>query len=78
MNTNIMTDLRLNRQELIQLTIVLSNRLEAVQTHIRDTDYEAKYAVLGNSAYAEKVKHDDQIYAHDLQIILAKLAHALG
>lgn len=77
MNTNIMTDLRLQRHEVIQLSIVLGNRLDDLRGFIRDTDYMEKYGAVGQT-YAELLKHDDERYAHDLQIILAKLAHALG
>jgi hypothetical protein len=77
MNTNIVTDVRLQRPELIQLCLVVGNRLDDLRNSILDTDYMDKYGAMGQD-YAERVKHDDQRYAHDLQIILAKLAHALG
>ncbi len=67
----------LTRAELIQISIILSNRLDALRQTIADTDYEAKFSHDGRN-YAEQVRRDDEHYAHNLQTILGKLAEAIN
>ena len=70
--TNALT-LTLTRTEALQTLTVLGNRLDDLRNYLIDTDYAAKYG----QAMGEKVKHDDEVYARDMQMIVAKLIDVL-
>jgi hypothetical protein len=65
----------LTRAELIQLSIVLANRIDELRKHIDSTDYMALY---GDQAFAEQVAHDDARYAYELEQILASTLSPLN
>ena len=65
--------LTLTRTEAHQALLIIANRLDETRNALLDTDYATKYG----QAVGEQVKHDDQKYAHELQMIVAKLIDAL-
>jgi hypothetical protein len=65
--------LTMPRTEAFQLLTILSNRLGDLRTHVATTDYLTKYG----QEMGEQVKHDDEVYTRDLQIITARLLDVL-
>lgn len=65
--------LTMPRTEAFQLLTIMSNRLDDLRTHIETTDYLTKYG----QEMGEQVKHDDGVYARDLQIIVARIIDVL-
>lgn len=70
--TNTVT-ITLPRTEAHQALILLTNRLDDLRNYILDTDYESKYG----QAMGEKIKYDDETYAHDLQRLVARIIDVL-
>lgn len=63
----------LSRTEAHQTLIILSHRLDDLRGHINNTDYAEKFG----QEMGEKVKHDDEQYAYELQVILARIVDVL-
>lgn len=65
--------LTLPRTEAHQILLIVCNRIEEVRNNIERIDYAAKYG----QEMGEKVKHDDQTYAHELQVAIARIIDVL-
>lgn len=70
---NIAADLTLTRNQLIQLGILLSNRIHDLDVHMATCDYEARFPVRNPHLppLAETARREDQNYRNDLSALYA-------
>jgi len=65
--------LTLPRDEVFQIIVTMSKRLEGVRNHIESTDYATKFG----QDMGEKVRHDDETFALEMQRTIARIIDVL-